>query len=198
MGQDPSTIRKDIEHTRERMGDTVEALAYKTDVGARTKDAVTGRVDAVKEKLGVAGDRLGSAADAAPSTDDVAAQGRRAVGLAQENPLGLAIGAVAVGFVAGLLIPNTKVENQQFGPVAGELREHVEDAAQLAVDHAKDAAQDVAVSARDAAQSAVADVADAAKETGQEHAGEAKGDLAEHADAVKQAATHSAAAHPAA
>ena len=32
MGQDPSQIRQDIEQTRERMGDTVEALGHKTDV----------------------------------------------------------------------------------------------------------------------------------------------------------------------
>ena len=81
MGQDSSTIRKDIEETRERMGDTVDALAYKTDVGARTRDAVTGRVDAVKEKLGVAGDKLGDATgkvsgatDALPSGSDVTQQ----------------------------------------------------------------------------------------------------------------------------
>ena len=56
MGQDPSTIREDIEQTRERMGDTVDALAYKSDVKARAKDSVTGQVDAVKEKIaGAAG-----------------------------------------------------------------------------------------------------------------------------------------------
>jgi gas vesicle protein len=170
MGQDPSTIRKDIEQTRERMGDTVDALAYKTDVGARTRDAVTGRVDAVKEKLGVAGDHVSGAADALPSTGDVKAQGRKAKGLAQENPLGLAVGAVAVGFVAGLLIPNTKVENDTMAPMAGELRERAEDAVHVAAEHGKEAAQDVA----GAVQQAAGDVADAATSAGREHAEQAK------------------------
>ena len=40
MGQDPREIRQDIEQTRERMGDTVEALGHKTDVTGRAKEAM--------------------------------------------------------------------------------------------------------------------------------------------------------------
>lgn len=51
MDQDTETIERTIEQTRERMGETVEALAYKTDVPARTKDAVNERVDGIKGAL---------------------------------------------------------------------------------------------------------------------------------------------------
>ena len=51
MEKDPSEIRQEIEATRERMGDTVEALAYKTDVPARAKDAVHDRVESVKHAV---------------------------------------------------------------------------------------------------------------------------------------------------
>src|SRR4051812_19722945 len=102
MGQDPSTIREDIEQTRERMGDTVDALAYKSDVKARAKDSVTDRVDAVKEKIVGA---AGAVDDATPSAGDVRQTTRHAVSVAQGNPLGLAIGAAAVGFLAGMLVP---------------------------------------------------------------------------------------------
>ena len=101
MGQDPGEIRQDIERTREQMGDTVEALSYKADVKARAKDSVTDRVDSVKSRVGLAGSKV---SDAAPSGDDVKQGARRAKGIAEENPLGLAIGAVAVGFVAGLAV----------------------------------------------------------------------------------------------
>ena len=40
MGQDPSVIRAEIEETRARVGDEVDALSYKTDVGARASDFV--------------------------------------------------------------------------------------------------------------------------------------------------------------
>jgi hypothetical protein len=34
---------------------------------------------------------------------------------AERNPFGLTVGAAAVGFVAGLLIPSTRVENERMG-----------------------------------------------------------------------------------
>ena len=40
MGQDPVAIREAIEETRSRMGDTVEALGYKTDVTSRARENV--------------------------------------------------------------------------------------------------------------------------------------------------------------
>ena len=86
MGQDTGQIRQDIEETRGRMGETVEALGYKTDVPTRARDAVSGRVDSVKSKI----------SGATPDGGDVKQGARRAKGVAQENPLGLAIGAAAV------------------------------------------------------------------------------------------------------
>jgi hypothetical protein len=35
MGEAPDHIREDIEQTRGRMGETVEAIGYKTDVKSR-------------------------------------------------------------------------------------------------------------------------------------------------------------------
>jgi Protein of unknown function (DUF3618) len=43
MGKDASTIKQEIAETRERLGETVEALGYKADVGARLKDSVQNR-----------------------------------------------------------------------------------------------------------------------------------------------------------
>ena len=40
MGEDPDRIRAEIEQTRLEMGDTVDALGYKTDVKSRAKDRV--------------------------------------------------------------------------------------------------------------------------------------------------------------
>lgn len=156
MGQEPDTIRQAIEDTRERMGGTVDALAYKTDVKTRAKEKVTDKVDSLKEKVTGA---TGTVSDAAPSGADVKQGARQAVGVAQENPLGLAIGAVAVGFVAGMLIPGTRVENEKFGDVADQVKEQVKSTAEGAVEHGKQVAQDAAQSA-----------AETAKESGQQHA----------------------------
>ena len=51
MGQDPREIRQGIEQTRADMGETVEALGYKTDVTGRAKGAVADRVDSVRSKI---------------------------------------------------------------------------------------------------------------------------------------------------
>jgi phage tail protein X len=181
MGEDPSTIRAEIEETRERMGDTVDALAYKADVKARAKESVSDKVDSLKSKVtgakdSVTGGVVGakdSVVDAAPDGDQVRHQTRRAVGTAQENPLGLAIGAAAIGFVAGMLIPSTRVEDEKIGPVADQVKERAAETGQQALERGRQVAQDVAQQAaqtakesgREQAQAAASDVQDAARET---------------------------------
>jgi ABC-type transporter Mla subunit MlaD len=48
---DPDALRAEIVQTRTDLGNTVEALAAKMDVKARTKDAVTDLTDQVKDKV---------------------------------------------------------------------------------------------------------------------------------------------------
>jgi hypothetical protein len=172
MGEDPDMIRRDIEQTRERMGDTVDALGYKADVKSRAKESVTGKVDSVKEKLVGAKD---SAMDAAPSGGDVKQGARQAVGVAQENPLGLAVGALAVGFLAGMLIPSTRVEDEKIGPMADQVKGQIASTAQEAVEHGKAVVSETASSA-----------AQAAKETAQEQASEHGSQLADSAQESAQ------------
>jgi hypothetical protein len=120
MGQDTGQIKQDIEETRGRMGETVEALGYKADVPSRAKEAVSGRVDSMKSKI----------SGATPDSGEVKDGARRAKGVAQENPLGLAIGAVAVGFVGGMLIPSTRVEDEKIGPMADQVKDKAKETVQ--------------------------------------------------------------------
>lgn len=149
MGQDPREIRQDIEQTRGRMGDTVEALGHKTDVSGRAKEAVSSKLDTVRSKV----------SGATPDSGDVKQGAGQAVGVAKENPLGLAVGAAAVGFVAGLLIPSTRVEDEKIGPVADQVKEKAKESSQEAMERGKQVAQDAA---------------ETAKESGREHAEELK------------------------
>src|SRR6185437_9858882 len=99
MGEDPAAIRQEIEHTREHMGDTVDALGYKADVPARAKESVAGRVGSLKSKLTGVSSQV---AEATPDAQGVKQGAQQAAGVAQENPLGLAVGAAAIGFLAGM------------------------------------------------------------------------------------------------
>jgi gas vesicle protein len=153
------------------MGDTIEALSYKADVKTRAKESVSDKVDTVKSKVGLASSKVG---DATPSGEDVKQGARRAAGIAQENPLGLAVGAAAVGFVAGLLVPSTQVEDKRIGPVADQVKEKARETGQEALERGKQVAQDAAQSARETAQ-----------ESGQEHAQQLRESAQESAQEVR-------------
>jgi gas vesicle protein len=161
MGEDPSMIREQIEHTRDRMGETVEALGYKADVPTRAKENIAGKVDSVKSKIG----------GATPDADQVKGGAKQAVGLAQENPLGLAVGAVAVGFLAGMLIPETSKEHEALGEYADQVKAQVKDTAQDALEHGKQVAQETAQSAKETAQQAAQEHGQQVAETAKEQVG---------------------------
>jgi ElaB/YqjD/DUF883 family membrane-anchored ribosome-binding protein len=159
MGEDPDRIRLEIEQTREDMGGTVDALTYKADVKSRAKDNLREKKEAV---VGVK-DRI---AGAAPDADQV----RRAKSVAEENPLGLAVGAIAVGFLAGMLIPSTRVEDERMGPLADDVKERAKETGQEALERGKQVAQDAAETAKDSAQSHGEELRETAKDHAQETA----------------------------
>jgi Protein of unknown function (DUF3618) len=180
MGQDPDAIRQDIEQTRAEMSETVEAVGYKADVPSRAKEAVSDKVENVKSKVTDTATRAkeavtgtaSRAGDATPSRGEVTQRTRQVAGMAKENPLGLAIGAVAVGFLAGLAVPSTRVEDEKLGPVADQVRDRVKETGQEALDRGKQVAQEVASTAtetaRQSAQEQGQGLADSARQSAQE------------------------------
>ena len=173
MGEDPDRIRREIEQTRADMGETVDALGYKTDVKARAKDSIQDKKESVmgvassaKERLVGAGQTVG---DKTPDSDQVKHQARRAKSVAQENPLGLAVGAVAVGFLAGMLIPSTRVEDEKMGQASDDVVDRIKETGQEALERGKQVAQDAAETAKDSGR----EHAEGLKTTAQDHAQEA-------------------------
>jgi gas vesicle protein len=159
MGEDPSVIRAEIEETRGRVGDEVDALSYKTDVGARVGDYVDDKKQAVKSKLTGAKDAV---TGAAPDGRTV----KRARSMAEGNPVGLAIGGLALGFVVGTILPSTRAENERMGEMSDRVKDAAKDTASEAVDRGKQVAQDAV---------------DAAKQSGQEQTDELSSSLQERA-----------------
>jgi len=178
MGENPDTIRQQIEETRSEMGDTVEALGYKADVKARAKenvqekvDSVTGAVSSVKDKVVGQGsgakDQLGQTIGGAKTSIGDGAhaaqyRARKAADVAQQNPLGLAIGAAAVGFLGGLLIPTTELEDEKVGPMADQIKDRARDAGQELIDRGSAVASDAMDTAKQAAKDVAQDVREAA------------------------------------
>jgi hypothetical protein len=207
MGKAPDEIRGEIEDTRERMTETAEAIRYRADVKTRAKDAVVEKKDSLVGKAGSAvsrvagkmpspedvtseassmastvGDAATAAAahvgDALPDTDQVKRQARHVVSVAQENPIGLAVGSIAVGFLAGMLLPGTRMEDERIGELSDQVKEQARDVGREAVDQGRDLAQEVGQRATEVAREGMKEhgqqIADSAREsveslTGEEH-----------------------------
>jgi hypothetical protein len=90
--EDPAQLRADIERTRQDLGDTVAALAEKTDVKARAKEKVSEVRHNVTEKRT---ELMGRARESSPDGANTAAVQVRAK--AQENPVPTAALAAFVG-----------------------------------------------------------------------------------------------------
>jgi hypothetical protein len=173
MGEDPRDIERRIEDTRERMGDTVEALSAKADVPGRVKGYAVEKKEAVTSKVTGAKDKVtGAAGSAADGGGQVAGQAghaaRKGAGIAKENPLGLAIGSLAVGFVIGMLLPATDVEDERLGAISDQVKDQARSVGGDVLEHGKQVAQDAAQAA-----------AETARESGQEHANDLQADVDE-------------------
>jgi ElaB/YqjD/DUF883 family membrane-anchored ribosome-binding protein len=149
------------------MGDTVDALTYKADVKSRAKERVVGTKDSIKSKLVGVG-------DAAPDGEQVKQNARRAAGMAQENPLGLAIGSIAAGFIIGLLLPSSNVEDRRLGPVADDVKAKAKETGHEALERGQQVAQE-------AAQAAQQTVQEQGREHGEELASSAQQNMQEAA-----------------
>jgi hypothetical protein len=149
MDKDPGVIRAEIDQTRERVGDEVDAISYKTDVGARASDYVDDKKEAVKSKVSGAKDTVTGVVPDRRALKRGATHMRET---AASNPLGLAIGGLALGFLVGTLLPRTRVENQQMGEMSDRLVDAAKESASEAVDRGKQVAQEAAGAAVDTAK----------------------------------------------
>jgi hypothetical protein len=169
MGEEPDRIRDEIEDTRERMTETVEALAYKADVKSRAKDrlhetgqriadvadsavaTVRGTASAAADKVGEEVGRVGEITTS--QAGSVRSTARRGASLAQENPMGLALGAAAAGFLIGIALPSSRVEDERLGEVSDHVKQAAADVGHEALDRGKLVAQEAAQAGVEAATS---------------------------------------------
>jgi ElaB/YqjD/DUF883 family membrane-anchored ribosome-binding protein len=100
----PEELRQEIEQTRDELGDTVEALAAKTDVKAQTKDRISAFTEAAQQRKE---EFFSKAKEATPDSASGGAQQFAAT--VQRQPLPFtAAGAFALGLLVGLLLGRSK------------------------------------------------------------------------------------------
>jgi Protein of unknown function (DUF3618) len=167
MGEETTRIRAEIEDTRGRMSDTVDQLAHKANVPGRVKESVADKRDRLMDQMKGTASRAG---DATPDAGDVKQGAQQAVGVAQENPLGLALGGVAAGFLLGMALPSTRIEDERMGPMADEVKQRAAETGQEALERGKQVAQDAAEAASESAQDAAQNVKETVQESGRDQA----------------------------
>jgi ElaB/YqjD/DUF883 family membrane-anchored ribosome-binding protein len=129
-------------------------------------NAIRADIERTRADMGDTVDALGYKADVKSRAKDRISD---TASVAQENPLGLAIGGVAVGFLAGILVPSSRVEDEKLGPMADQVKDQIKETGQEAVERGKDVAQQAA---------------ETAKEAGREHAEELQGSAQQRAQTV--------------
>ena len=95
----------------------------------------------------------------------------RAKDTAERNPMGLMIGAAAVGFVAGLLIPSTRIENERMGEMSDKFVDAAKDTAGDAVERGKQVAQEAAETAKESGREQSEELASNLRDRAQESTG---------------------------
>jgi ElaB/YqjD/DUF883 family membrane-anchored ribosome-binding protein len=97
---DTDVLRREIAEARAELGDTVEALARKTDVKAQAKAKVAAKWEELRAKVGEVRERVGSARPAQARGTAMVLTER-----ARQRPVPVtAAGALLVGVAIGLLI----------------------------------------------------------------------------------------------
>ncbi|HET9197875.1 MAG TPA: hypothetical protein VFN92_06440 [Solirubrobacterales bacterium] len=167
------------------MGDTVDALAYKTDVKTRVKESISDKRERLIEQVQGTSHKVG---DATPDGGQVKEGARHAVGVAQENPLGLALGGIAAGFLAGMMLPSTRIEDEKVGPIADQVKESAAETGQEALERGREVASQVAEQAVEGAKEVGQEAVQSAKDAGQEQAEGLKDSAKEGAQEVKEQA----------
>ena len=193
MGEDPTQIRQQITQTRTEMSDTIDAIGYRADVPARTKDKVTGTVDRARESLAGTMDSIkdtvagtaSSVKDATPDGHQVSGQARQAVGVAQQNPLGLALGSIAAGFLLGMMLPSTRLEDERMGAAADQVKELAAEVGHDAMEHGKDLAQEAIDRGTEVAKEAAGTV----QASAEGHVAELRESAMEQVDSLKSDTT---------
>lgn len=158
---------------------------------SKPKDAIMGTTHSVKDRLsgsggsdgsgGIGGvasagrERIGGAASTSvDKLGEVAGSSKRGLmytkDRAKDNPMALAIGGIAVGMLAGLVAPRTRMEDQRLGEAADNLKGMVKETGSEALDHGRQIAQEAAGAA-----------AETAKEQGREHGEELVGNAKDKA-----------------
>lgn len=127
MAETTSAVTRQLDDTRERIADTAKGI----------RDTISDRAHRTVE-------------DVERNVSGALREPRLMVAKLAENPIGMAIGAAAIGFLAGTLAPATRLEDRTVGEAADELKHGFETVGHEAIARGKDLASDTITEVRSA------------------------------------------------
>jgi uncharacterized protein YjbJ (UPF0337 family) len=205
MGKSTQELRGDIEHTREDLGETLDAIGERVSPGrivqrrkARVRHAFSSARESVmgsaESAQGGARQVTQQAGDAASTVADKARQApEQVVRQTQGNPLAMGLVAFGVGLVVASVIPASKPEQQAAGAIQDTLeplKERAVEAAREVKDEVQGAAQAAAGEVKDTAAQAASEVRDRAQSSAEHVKDEAQSAASDTKDRAAQAARH--------
>jgi len=98
----------EVEDARERVAEDVRSVAYNANVVERGKEAAQSKIDDAKDAV------MGGV--------------RRVRDVTVENPIGMLLAGLAVGFLVGMMLPVTRFEAERIGPMADEMKDRMREA----------------------------------------------------------------------
>jgi ElaB/YqjD/DUF883 family membrane-anchored ribosome-binding protein len=131
---------REVDEARRRVAEDVRSVAYNANVVDRAKEnvqgriddlkgSVSGRVDSMRETMsGSVGDVRDRVSDVRDSLQERMQGMARNIPLPGDNPIGMLLAGMALGFLIGLLLPVTQFESERLGPVADDMKDRVRQA----------------------------------------------------------------------
>jgi ElaB/YqjD/DUF883 family membrane-anchored ribosome-binding protein len=116
MDQERNEVRE-VDDARRRVAEDVRSVAENANVVERAKETAQSKIEDVKSTVG---ERMQQVREGARSMGESA----RNINLpmSTDNPIGMLIAGVAVGFLIGVALPVSRFESERIGPIAHDMK----------------------------------------------------------------------------
>jgi ElaB/YqjD/DUF883 family membrane-anchored ribosome-binding protein len=157
MDQERDQIRE-VEDARQRVASDVRSVAENANVVDRAKETVQSKMDDTKSKMSGrisdARDRLQSARDSMQRSMSSMANNAGNMN-PMENPIGMLLAGLAVGFLIGLALPVTRFESERFGPITDDVKDRMRQAGSEVMRRGSEVIKETIDAGREAATSSI-------------------------------------------
>lgn len=161
MDQERDQVRQ-VEEARERVAQDVRSVAENANVVDRAKENVQGKVDDAKsmvsERVRGAREKLESARDTMQSSvQNMASSVRENIKSPNpmENPIGMLLAGLAVGFLIGLALPVTRFESERIRPLTDDMKDRMRQAGSEVVRRGGEVIKETIEAGREAATTSI-------------------------------------------